>query len=47
MQAGEDAFSESHGETHELAGHTDSVIAVKFNFSGELLATGGMDGMYV
>ena len=43
-QVGEDAFEESHGQTHELAGHTDSVVSVKFSASGELLATGGMDG---
>jgi ribosome assembly protein SQT1 len=29
----------------ELGGHTDSVIAVKFNFDGSLVATAGMDGL--
>jgi len=27
-----------------LEGHTDSVIDIKFNHNGELLASGGMDG---
>jgi ribosome assembly protein SQT1 len=43
-QVGEDAFEENHGHTLELAGHTDSVVALSFSSSGELLATGGMDG---
>uniref|UniRef100_A0A7S1X1M1 Anaphase-promoting complex subunit 4 WD40 domain-containing protein n=1 Tax=Tetraselmis chuii TaxID=63592 RepID=A0A7S1X1M1_9CHLO len=44
-RVGEDAFEENHGHTLELAGHTDSVVALSFSSSGELLATGGMDGV--
>jgi len=35
-----------NGEVHaELSGHTDSVVAVGFNITGEYAATGGMDGI--
>lgn len=30
---------------HRLKGHTDSVVAVAFNFNGTLVATGGYDGV--
>mmetsp|Transcript_46697 Transcript_46697/g.119165 ORF Transcript_46697/g.119165 Transcript_46697/m.119165 type:complete len:424 (-) Transcript_46697:17-1288(-) len=43
-RVGEDAFEENHGDTLELAGHTDSIVAMSFNAAGDLLATGGMDG---
>lgn len=34
------------GETvAQLAGHTDSVTSVGFSFDGEMVATGGMDGL--
>lgn len=29
----------------ELAGHTDSVATVDFNFDGSLVLTGGYDGL--
>ena len=31
-------------ELARLDGHTDSVTSVGFNFDGEMVATGGMDG---
>ena len=30
---------------HELLGHSDSVVVVSFSFDGQLLDTGGMDGI--
>ncbi|KAG1659219.1 hypothetical protein FOA52_008988 [Chlamydomonas sp. UWO 241] len=45
-RAGQDAYSDSAGTmgTAELRGHTDSVVSLKFNAAGSLLATGGMEG---
>uniref|UniRef100_A0A061QHP1 Ribosome assembly protein SQT1 n=1 Tax=Tetraselmis sp. GSL018 TaxID=582737 RepID=A0A061QHP1_9CHLO len=43
-RVGEDAFQETQGQTYELAGHSDSVVALKFSCDGELLGTGSMDG---
>lgn len=39
-------FQGSSGDiVHKLEGHTDSVVAVSFNFDGTLVATGGYDGV--
>lgn len=45
-QVGQDAYEATAGtlSTYELSGHTDTVVTVRFNASGTLLASAGMDG---
>ncbi len=45
-RVGQEAYEATGGSlgTHELGGHTDTVAALGFSASGQLLATAGMDG---
>ncbi|GFR46469.1 hypothetical protein Agub_g8045, partial [Astrephomene gubernaculifera] len=45
-RVGQDAYEDSAGSmgTVELGGHTDTVAALAFNSTGNMLATAGMDG---
>jgi hypothetical protein len=46
LQVGQDAYEATSGtlSTYELSGHSDTVVTVRFNASGTLLASAGMDG---